>query len=110
LTIFFIFRTFRIIDLKRKEVSMPTTAKNFKDELLQLFQAALNNRLAFIDVRAGDLHNIAERKYGAGNRMPVCCGVMYSNIKCKHGDEIVQLPGGDGGNGPNLIIRYVLPR
>jgi hypothetical protein len=40
----------------------------------------------------------------------VCCGVMYSNIVCRHGDEIIGLPTGDSGLGTNLVIRYILPR
>jgi 5-methylcytosine-specific restriction protein A len=86
------------------------TARDFQGELARWFQAAANRGQPYVDVRAGDLHLAIEQKHGPENRMPVCCGVMYSNIACRRGDEIRQLPAGDSGLGPELIIRYTLPR
>lgn len=89
---------------------MAAKAIDLQNELKSWFQTAISQGRGYLDVRAGDLHQAATQKYGQGNRMPVCCGVMYSNIVCKHGDEILQLPSGAGGHGPTLVIRYILPR
>jgi hypothetical protein len=89
---------------------MPPTAKDFQEELHRQFRDATAKKQPFLDVRAGDLHEDSGGKTGKDNRIVVCCGVMYSNLKCSYGDEILRLPNGDSGLGMNLVIRYVLPR
>ncbi len=88
----------------------PPSAVDFQNELTRQIQIATNNGQPFLDVRSGDLHEDAGGKHGKESRIVVCCGVMYSNIVCRHGDEIIGLPYGDSGLGTNLVIRYVLPR
>jgi hypothetical protein len=70
----------------------------------------MNQGQTFIEVRSGDLNVDAGGQHGRDSRIAACCGVMYSNIVCRHGDEIIGLPAGDSGFGANLVIRYVIPR
>ena len=94
----------------------PATAKHFQKELKKLFEEAEKQRKKYIAVRSGDLHQAAQENFGAGEtygkagRISTCCGVMYSNIICKYGDEILNLPDCDSGLGTLLVIRYKLPR
>ncbi len=85
-------------------------AVDFQKELSKQFQDATNKNQPFIDVRSGDLHEDSGGKTGKDSRIVVCCGVMYSNLKCRYGDEILRLPSGESGLGMNLVIRYILPR
>lgn len=89
---------------------MPPKAVDFQKELKKQFQYAMSKGQPYIDVRSGDLHEDAGGKTGKENRIVVCCGVMYSNLKCPYGDEIRQLPDGNSGLGMKLVIRYKLPR
>ena len=85
-------------------------AIDFQKELKKQFQTATNKGQLYIEVRSGDLHEDAGGKAGKDNRIVVCCGVMYSNLVCRYGDEILRLPTGENGLGMNLVIRYILPR
>jgi hypothetical protein len=85
-------------------------AVDFLRELNRQFKDAISKKQPFLDVRSGDLHEDSGGKTGKDNRIVVCCGVMYSNLKCRYGDEILQLPTGESGLGMNLVIRYILPR
>jgi hypothetical protein len=89
---------------------MVPNAEDFQNELNRQFQDATAKKLAFLDVRAGDLHRDSGGGIGNKGRISTCCGVMYSNLKCRYGDEILQLPDGVSGLGMNLVIRYKLPR
>lgn len=90
----------------QEKFGMAATAQDYQNELALIFQQYTGS--PYIDVNSGRFHALCAQRYGAGNRMPDCCGVLYSHIRC--GDEIMQLPNGNGGNGANLIIRYRLPR
>jgi hypothetical protein len=79
-----------------------------------MFRKALADRLsaaqavghAAVRIRAGDLHKDVV-KATKTNQMPNCCRIMKTAMV--DGDEI--LPGGPpSGQGPNLEIRYRLPR
>jgi hypothetical protein len=85
---------------------MPT-AKEFREQLFEVFRIAEQKRQASVAVRAGDLHR-AVGGYPNRNtqRMPVCCDVMRSAMH--RGDVIVSEP--PKGRGATLTIRYVLPR
>jgi len=85
---------------------MPT-ADDFRQQLqVMLCQAALNGQVT-PDVCAGTLHRLLGGYPNRGDhRMPVCCRVMLSEMRA--GDNIVHAP--PKGQGPSLIIRYVLPR
>jgi hypothetical protein len=85
-------------------------AIDFQKELTRQLEDATTKEQPFLDVRFGDLHEDSGGKTGKDNRIVVCCGVMYSNLKCHYGDEILRLPTGDSGIGMNLVIRYMLPR
>jgi hypothetical protein len=85
-------------------------APDFQRELDSWFQQATNQGQPHIDINSGDLHDAAGGKPGKDNRQATCCGVMYINLVCRHGDEIIGLPKGGSGLGRHLIIRYVLPR
>jgi hypothetical protein len=89
---------------------VPPKAKDFQNELDRQFRDATTKKLPFLDVRAGDLHEDSGGRAGNEGRISTCCGVMYSNLKCRYGDEIIGLPDGDSGLGMNLVIRYILPR
>jgi hypothetical protein len=85
-------------------------AIDFQKELNRQFKDAVIKKQPYLDVRSGDLHEDSGGKTGNDSRISTCCGVMYSNVKCCYGDEILRLPDGDSGLGMNLVIRYILPR
>jgi hypothetical protein len=89
---------------------MPPTAEDFSTELHKQFRDATAKKQPYLDVRAGNLHEDSGGGTGKDGRISTCCGVMYSNLKCRYGDEILRLPDGESGLGMNLVIRYVLPR
>ncbi len=83
-----------------------TTKVIFQDYLNNIFLNAEKKGLKSIEVKAGDLHKMAGGYPGPNHRMPVCCEVMYQNMKEK--DELVSKP--PKGKGASLTIRYTLPR
>jgi hypothetical protein len=85
-------------------------AIDFQKELSKQFRDATNKNRPFIEMGFGDLHKDSGGRTGKENRIVVWWGVMYSNLKCRYGDEIRRLPNGESGLGMNLVIRYILPR
>jgi hypothetical protein len=83
------------------------TRGQFHDELMRLFQHAVNNGLENIEVSAGELHRSVGGYPGPDHRMPVCCSVMRSEFSADC-DLVLESP--PKGDGASLTIRYNLPR
>jgi 5-methylcytosine-specific restriction protein A len=82
------------------------TAEDFRNALIQIFQESQQKRVAFIDVRSGDLHESVGEYPGPHHQLDVCCTVMWSFLDSE--DKIItSSPLGDGAN---LVIRYHIPR
>ena len=60
----------------------------------------------YVDINSGQLHRKVGGYPGNNHRMPVCCEVMYAEMK--DGDEVLDAP--PKGKGASLTIRYQLPR
>jgi len=86
--------------------SIPLTANNFRQELTGLFSRAQDAGRTSIDVNSGELHRSLGGYPGPRHRMPVCCDVMYQEMR--DGDRILNAP--EKGKGASLTIRYKLPR
>ena len=84
---------------------MPT-AEDFRDQLTTGFTNATRAGRDHVRVRSGDLHERLGGYPGSDHRMPVCCEVMYGELR--DGDEVLRRP--PKGKGANLVIRYWLPR
>ena len=84
----------------------PPKTEDFRIALTETFQEATNQGLPFVEIRSGDLHKELGANFGRNNRMPSCCGAMYSLMQLD--DVILQSP--PKGRGSNLIIRYNIPR
>lgn len=85
---------------------MPLTTDDFRRKLGECLKRAEASGMAEITIRAGDLHKALGDYPGPNHRMPACCSAMYQAMDI--GDEIVKAP--PKGRGPNLYIRYRLPR
>lgn len=75
------------------------------------FRRALRERLssgdgAYVDVNAGELHDLVGTRSGKDSRMPTCCNVMLAAMR--NGDTVLASP--PKGRGATLMIRYLLPR
>lgn len=81
---------------------MPT-AQDFQIALKELFRNAGGQ---YIDINSGELHRKVGGYPGHNHRMPVCCEVMYKNMRGK--DAVLEAP--LSGKGASLTVRYVLPR
>ncbi|PKL62234.1 MAG: hypothetical protein CVV31_07175 [Methanomicrobiales archaeon HGW-Methanomicrobiales-2] len=86
--------------------SIPLTANNFRQELADLFSNAQGAGRTSIEVNSGELHRSLGGYPGPNHRMPVCCDVMYQEMR--DGDRILNAP--EKGKGASLTIRYKLPR
>jgi len=84
---------------------MPT-ADQFRRALQSTFAQAQQNCHLDVTVVAGELHRGVGGYPDKDHRMPVCCGVMRSEMHV--GDEIVSEP--ESGQGATLSINYKLPR
>lgn len=78
----------------------------FITELHTRLTHAENQGARHIDIKSGDLHRSVGGYPGPNHRMPVCCEIMYSEMKA--GDEVLQAP--PKGKGATVRIRYQLPR
>ena len=80
--------------------------EDFKAALLTEFNEAQRRGAGAVEVQSGELHRKVGGYPSTNHRMPVCCGVMRSEM---HGDdEILSQP--PKGKGATLKIRYHLPR
>jgi hypothetical protein len=79
------------------------TVPEVEAELRRQLAYAQQSSLPFVDIRAGDLH----RDVKGEARVPLVCHVMRKLMAPS--DEV--LPGGPpSGQGPSLVVRYLLPR
>jgi len=95
---------FRDLPLPSFSVSIPTEC-DFKRVLKEAFQAAKNAGADYLVVKAGDLHRHVGGYPGHNHRMPVCCKVMRSFLRCYKGEILNEPP---KGNGASLEINYDL--
>ena len=82
-------------------------SKAFMLKLSELLQNARSQKLAFIDISSGNLHQWAggyPPKKGEQHAMPSCCQVMRKMMG--NDDKILCEP--PSGQGTNLVIRYYL--
>lgn len=88
---------------------MPST-EDFEVELDAQIDRASEQGRPRIEVNAGELHRTVggyPPKSGATHRMPMCCGVMRSEL-ARGNAEVIYEP--ESGQGASLTIRYYLPR
>ena len=83
------------------------TRDDCEAELARMFDEAMNSGRGTLIVKAGDLHRRVGGYPGNNHRMPVCCGVMRSEMVDDF-DEVLYEP--RKGNGASLRIEYRLPR
>ena len=86
-------------------MTTPTT-RDFQMELARMLRTAQHDGLAFLDVKAGDLHRQVGGYPQPNHRMPVCCDVMRQNMGPS--DFVLRQP--PKGKGATLEIRYIFPR
>ena len=86
--------------------SAPLTADDFRQGLAGLFSHAQGVGETSIEVNSGELHRSLGGYPGPDHRMPVCCSVMYQEMR--EGDQILTAPA--KGKGASLTIQYRLPR
>ena len=84
----------------------PPSTDEFQAELNEVLKAASQERQAYVDVNAGELHRSVGGYPTPFNRMPACCNVMRKEMKS--GDLLLHEP--PKGKGASLTIRYRLPR
>ena len=83
--------------------SMPNAA-DFREEFAKLREQANREGHRFFEVTGGQLHRLAGGYPGRSHRMPVCCGVMLSEMR--PGDELLEAP--PSLHGASLKIRYIV--
>ena len=85
---------------------MALGTQDFRDELSRTLSTATSEGKRSTVVKAGELHRQLGDYPGREHRMPICCEVMYQEMKS--GDEIMAAP--PKGKGASLTVRYQLPR
>ena len=83
------------------------TRDDFEAELARMFDEAMISGKGSLIVEAGRLHRRVGGYPGNNHRMPVCCGVMRSEMVDDF-DEVLYEP--PKGNGASLRIEYRLRR
>ncbi|MGO4840773.1 hypothetical protein AB4144_51835, partial [Rhizobiaceae sp. 2RAB30] len=78
----------------------------FRKEIQKHFRRALERGAGYVDINSGETHRAIGGYPGRDHRMPVCCEVMYTEMRA--GDRIIHQP--PKGKGASLTIRYALPR
>lgn len=68
----------------------PPTREDFQNKLNEIFQFAEEHNLIAITVKSGNLHNLVQKVKDGNHRMPICCDVMYQNMKTE--DIVVESP------------------
>ena len=84
---------------------MPTST-DFREALITALAGAELQNLSFIDISAGNLHELVGDYPGPDHRMPSCCAVMRGEMGAN--DVILTEP--PKGTGASLTIRYHIPR
>ncbi len=82
------------------------TAGAFRTELAKVIDEAQGRGETSVEVNSGQLHRRIGGYPGSSHRMPMCCEVMYKEMK--EGDRILDKP--PKGKGASLTISYSLPR
>lgn len=82
------------------------TADEFRGALQAEFDKGARKSQHLVRIQAGDLHRVVGGYPGKDHRMPLCCSVMKSAMRC--GDKIIEGP--PSGKGASLLIEYKLPR
>ena len=90
------------VDREPHSTNIPN-ADTFRHALGQVLTSATSS---YIDVNAGELHDLVGTRSGKDSRMPTCCNVMLAAMQ--NGDTVLVAP--PKGRGSTLTIRYVLPR
>lgn len=85
---------------------MPPDTNTFRKELRSILTNAQKLGFVAVDVNSGNLHRRVGDYPGQNHRMPICCEVMYSEMKNR--DKIVSQP--KSGKGASVVVRYFLPR
>ncbi len=86
---------------------MNLTADDFRTALHDLLEEAEQLGFVAVDINSGNLHRRVGGYPSQNHRMPVCCGVMYAEMKLID-DTIVSQP--NSSKGASVRVRYVLPR
>jgi 5-methylcytosine-specific restriction protein A len=85
---------------------MNLTADDFRTVLHDLLEEAEQLGFVAVDINSGNLHRRVGGYPSQNHRMPVCCEVMYAEMKSI--DTIVSQP--NSSTGASVRVRYVLPR
>ena len=83
-----------------------TTPEIFRSQLYAEFKNAEEKKQPYVDINSGNLHRTVGGYPGNNHRMPVCCEVMYAEMRT--GDQTLASP--PKGKGASLTIRFNLPR
>lgn len=92
----------KAVDRKPRSTNIPN-ADTFRHALTQLLSSS---RGKYVNVNAGELHDLVGTRSGKDSRMPTCCNVMLAAMH--NGDTVLAAP--PKGRGSTLTIRYLLPR
>lgn len=92
----------RLVNDKLRLTGVPN-AGTFRHALGELFASSTGS---YVDVNAGELHDLVGTRSGKDSRMPTCCNVMMAAMNS--GDTVLSAP--PKGRGTTLTIRYQLPR
>ncbi|MFZ2313124.1 MAG: GIY-YIG nuclease family protein [Methylobacter sp.] len=95
-----------IVDPKLDKVVTRLTVDDFLIALRRKFQESSSVAVGHVDILSGELHREIGGYPEKGHSMPVCCSVMWREMKA--GDEVLAAP--PKGKGATLRIRYLLPR
>ncbi len=93
-------------DVSRNRSEDVPTVRDFRSELVAMFQEAEKQDLPSVEIEARRLHRQVGGYPGPNHRMPTCCDVMLAEVRAK--DQIVSQP--RKGKGASLTILYTLPR
>lgn len=85
---------------------MPPNSNDFRKELHDLLTSAEKLGFLAVEIKSGNLHRRVGGYPGQDHRMPICCEVMYSEMK--PADSLISKP--KSGQGASVVIRYQLPR
>ncbi len=85
---------------------MGVHADEFARELRSVLLRAEECGFVAVEVSAENLYRRLSGYPEPHDRMPMCCDVMRSEMSA--GDAVITDP--PGGHGPDLVIRYQLPR
>ena len=80
--------------------------EDFRKDLGQRLSRTEKQGKRHVDIKSGDLHQSVGGYPGPDHRIPICCDVMYSEMRT--GDKLLQAP--PKGKGASVMIRYLLPR